>query len=153
MSAPSSSLRNPAHLHDRLPAWRARLEEERRFLLAQSFIMAAEREALPTRCDDPATVALVAATDTALVDVDSALARMESGDYGSCLVCGRAIPAARLDVLPMTPRCRPCQRGLTRPQRTVLSSSHGAGRHPIGDSRGRQRRPGRARHADGRNQC
>lgn len=111
MSATSTSLRIPTNLHEQLPAWRARLEEERKFLLAQCFIMVVEREEFPTLADNQVTAAQVAATEAAIVEVDEALARMDRGDYGSCLDCGRAINPDRLDVLPMTPRCRPCQRG------------------------------------------
>lgn len=108
MSALSTTLENQTNLQEQLPTWRARLTEEREFLLAQRFIMAAERASFPTLADRDGTVALVAGTDSALVDVNAALARMDSGDYGSCLACGQAVPAERLDVLPMTPRCGPC---------------------------------------------
>jgi hypothetical protein len=57
------------------------LEEERTFLLAQSVVMAAEREAFPTLADDPSVAAHVAATEAALVEVDDALARMDTGEY------------------------------------------------------------------------
>jgi RNA polymerase-binding transcription factor DksA len=37
--------------------------------------------------------------------IDEALQRLERGEYGSCVVCGREIPAARLDLVPETPYC------------------------------------------------
>lgn len=110
MSTLSIGIRPRTDLQERLPVWRARLEEERTFLIAQTCIMAAERETFPTLADDAVTVAQVAATHAALGEVDDALARMDDGVYGSCLGCGRAIDKDRLDVLPMTPRCSPCQR-------------------------------------------
>jgi RNA polymerase-binding transcription factor DksA len=37
--------------------------------------------------------------------IDEALQRLERGEYGRCVVCGREIPAARLDLVPETPYC------------------------------------------------
>ncbi|MCX7889732.1 MAG: TraR/DksA family transcriptional regulator [Rhodobacteraceae bacterium] len=37
--------------------------------------------------------------------IDAALARIEAGEYGYCVICGDAIDEARLDVLPATPFC------------------------------------------------
>ena len=37
--------------------------------------------------------------------IDEALQRVERGEYGRCVVCGREIPAARLDLVPETPYC------------------------------------------------
>ena len=39
----------------------------------------------------------------------AALARLESGDYGTCIDCGEAIPAARLHAQPFDIRCIACQ--------------------------------------------
>lgn len=39
----------------------------------------------------------------------AALARLESGDYGRCIDCGEAIPAARLQAQPFAIRCIGCQ--------------------------------------------
>ena len=43
-----------------------------------------------------------------LVEIDSALVRMKKGEYGTCDVCGGAIPKARLDALPWARRCIRC---------------------------------------------
>lgn len=40
-----------------------------------------------------------------LSKVNRALARIESGEYGICEVCGAAIPVERLEVLPYTTLC------------------------------------------------
>ncbi|MGV8984666.1 MAG: TraR/DksA family transcriptional regulator [Cypionkella sp.] len=40
--------------------------------------------------------------------IAAALARVASGDYGTCLKCGTRIDEARLDVLPYTPFCKEC---------------------------------------------
>jgi DnaK suppressor protein len=44
-----------------------------------------------------------------LTEVDSALARMRSGDYGECVDCGKTIAAARLFAYPTAVRCVSCQ--------------------------------------------
>ncbi len=40
-----------------------------------------------------------------LDDIEKALARMDEGTYGTCEVCGEAIGAARLEVMPSTRVC------------------------------------------------
>ena len=41
----------------------------------------------------------------ALQDVRAALARLDAGTYGRCVVCGRPIESARLRAVPETPYC------------------------------------------------
>ncbi|PYF08615.1 TraR/DksA family transcriptional regulator [Rhodobacter viridis] len=38
--------------------------------------------------------------------IEAALARMDDGEYGSCVTCGEPIAEERLDLLPATPFCR-----------------------------------------------
>jgi DnaK suppressor protein len=40
-----------------------------------------------------------------LADVRSALARLQSGEYGRCIICGKDIEPARLRAMPETPYC------------------------------------------------
>jgi DnaK suppressor protein len=40
-----------------------------------------------------------------LRQVDEALARIEAGVYGTCSLCGKAIPVERLEALPWTTLC------------------------------------------------
>lgn len=40
--------------------------------------------------------------------IDSALARMDRGDYGLCTACGGTIPPDRQRALPATDLCLPC---------------------------------------------
>jgi DnaK suppressor protein len=43
-----------------------------------------------------------------LEQVDAALARLEEGTYGVCVVCGRPIPSERLEVRPSAATCVGC---------------------------------------------
>lgn len=40
--------------------------------------------------------------------IDEALQRMDAGNYGICVDCGEQIPAARLEVRPLSVRCVRC---------------------------------------------
>jgi RNA polymerase-binding protein DksA len=42
-------------------------------------------------------------------EIASALARIESGDYGICVDCGVEIPEERLEVKPFARRCIKCE--------------------------------------------
>lgn len=44
--------------------------------------------------------------------VEEALRKIDAGTYGFCDVCGRPIPAERLDALPYTTLCRACKEDL-----------------------------------------
>ena len=48
---------------------------------------------------------LADALEKQLALVDSALARMTEGSYGTCSVCGNAIEPERLEAIPATDRC------------------------------------------------
>ena len=49
--------------------------------------------------------------------IDEALRRLDRGEYGRCIVCGREIPEARLDLVPETPYCvEDAEREQARPQ-------------------------------------
>lgn len=43
-----------------------------------------------------------------LASVQAALERVKAGTYGTCMTCGSAIPPERLEYLPDTPFCTPC---------------------------------------------
>lgn len=38
--------------------------------------------------------------------IEAALDRMEQGEYGFCVTCGKRISEERLDILPQTPFCK-----------------------------------------------
>lgn len=42
-------------------------------------------------------------------EIEAALARIDSGEYGICEECGAAIPEKRLQVMPQARLCVPCQ--------------------------------------------
>jgi RNA polymerase-binding transcription factor DksA len=50
-------------------------------------------------------VARLAMFEGRLALMDEALARIERGEYGRCVVCGRQIPDERLQLVPETPYC------------------------------------------------
>jgi DnaK suppressor protein len=59
--------------------------------------------------------ALVAAgARRALADIDLALARMRTGDYGDCRACGASIPLVVLEAIPKTTLCLACQQPAER---------------------------------------
>jgi RNA polymerase-binding protein DksA len=49
------------------------------------------------------------AAHEAMEDVTLALARLDDGSYGLCSSCGSPIPLPRLEAVPTTRRCVPCQ--------------------------------------------
>ena len=48
--------------------------------------------------------------------IDRALAAIVRGEYGRCVVCGKPIPAARLEALPWAAECLPCAKAGERPR-------------------------------------
>lgn len=52
---------------------------------------------------------LINAETRALADIDNALHRIGSDDFGQCIQCEKEIPIARLEFLPHAQRCAMCQ--------------------------------------------
>jgi RNA polymerase-binding transcription factor DksA len=92
-----------------MSAWRARLNQERRFRIEQLAGIHHDTTTNSRLAHDEVTMALRSAAISALNHINAALARMDTGEYGRCLRCAGPIPSARLDVLPMTALCMPCQ--------------------------------------------
>jgi DnaK suppressor protein len=93
---------------ERLTAHEAiqRLEHERNSRLTQ---LRAIDEAGP----DAEEQVMAAQKDTikrVLVQVEAAFARVRDGSYGLCHDCSKPIPVERLEILPYTKFCVPCQR-------------------------------------------
>jgi DnaK suppressor protein len=64
--------------------------------------------------------ALHAQVMAALADIEGALARIESGTYGTCASCGELIPRQRLEAMPAARVCVACKGGtLSRRRRAT----------------------------------
>ena len=90
----------------------ARLERELAAIIDAAALTATDDEHDP----DGATIAFERAQLSALLDharrrlveLDTAVARLLAGTYGTCERCGQAIAAARLEALPAAARCVSC---------------------------------------------
>jgi len=56
------------------------------------------------------TLNLIEGESEELREIDSALGRIEGGQYGKCKECDDKIPKARLDAIPYTQMCVECKR-------------------------------------------
>ena len=98
-----------------LPAIRADLDQQRRFRterleeLAVDAVDAAEAMATADQNRFEVTRVLTLAAEAALSEIDAALQRLEEGSYGICERCAEPIRWERLEVLPMSRLCTPCQ--------------------------------------------
>jgi RNA polymerase-binding transcription factor len=59
--------------------------------------------------DEETLIALTVSSRQALADTAAALRRMAEGTYGTCRRCAASIPLERLETVPHTPFCLPCQ--------------------------------------------
>lgn len=108
-----------------LPRLRARLEEQRRFRVDQLAMLGdpvpggtGRRPALTRHADvdgehDRIRAALAEGARRVLADIETALYRMRTGRYGTCLRCGSPIPMEQLNVIPYAACCVDCQRPVT----------------------------------------
>jgi RNA polymerase-binding protein DksA len=98
-------------LRVRLLQRREQLESE-----VQSHVAAVRSDAAPEPGGDAATQYQLHEVDLAeaerdnaeLRDINAALARIDSGDYGQCSKCGEPIPHARLEANPHALYCVAC---------------------------------------------
>jgi RNA polymerase-binding transcription factor DksA len=65
-------------------------------------------ERAPLLADEETLAALDAGTRREVEAVQAAISRLDRGEYGRCVTCGGAIPAARLDALPAAATCVAC---------------------------------------------
>ena len=105
--APPSPPSDP-HTAD-LQWYRRELEQQRRLRLDQLIDLAYDALAAADDAQSEVTATMMRATRAALADVDAALFRLAIGRFGDCQRCGRAIPADRLQAIPMTSLCLRCQ--------------------------------------------
>lgn len=91
---------------------RAQLEEQRHFRLEQIQQLNCDM-ADGVRSGDDArqqvTRILAVSARAALDEIHAALGRLDTGAYGSCEGCGEPIALERLEVLPTSRLCTPCQ--------------------------------------------
>ena len=124
VSAPNGVLpaRRDDGLVSRLPVLRAALEQQRDFRREQltqvdgdqrtrtrtNGAAGQDHEAVLARREVEALVA--AGARRALADIELALVRMRTGDYGHCRICSASIPLVVLEAIPKTTLCLACQR-------------------------------------------
>lgn len=135
-------------LNDRLPLWRARLEEEWLFLTDQA-ASTADNDVVLLTLGNSLTVRRQHLTDAVGVAGNEALARVQDGSFGRCVDCAGALPVESLDARPMAARRAPCQsrrRATGATQHQPLSTAGGrdgghlpgrAGSNHAGRNRGR----------------
>jgi|LNFM01.1.fsa_nt_gb RNA polymerase-binding transcription factor DksA len=106
-----------AEIKRTIPERKAQLEAQKAVLLAR--LHAIERdldvpadkdweEAAIEREDDEVLEQTGLVAQRELQQIEAALHRIETGEYGSCLRCGASISDARLDVVPHTAFCKDC---------------------------------------------
>ncbi len=96
-----------------LPHLRQQLDEQRRFRLEQIEDLCAETAVLFLTGDEARwqiNRALTMAAQWALGDINAALRKLDHDAYGSCERCSQPISLERLEILPMSRLCMPCQR-------------------------------------------
>ena len=105
------------------------VDDPRQRLLAAREALAAQAAAVRSGADVPSggisfgkrvgegtSIAIERFADVAIHDqlvqqltaIDAALARIDDDTYGICTVCGRSIPAERLEVIPWAATCVAC---------------------------------------------
>ena len=102
----------PAPAAAQLAAVRTELEQQRSFRVEQIGeveVDAAEALAAGDDARLQVTRSLFMAAEAALQEINAALARLDHGTYGTCERCHQPIPIERLEVLPTSRSCTPCQ--------------------------------------------
>jgi DnaK suppressor protein len=118
MSRDATLPRPDTPLCDELPAYRRMLEEQWRQQVARIVELSYEMHSPGT--DEPdtdgfrgdgrdVTARLLFTARRQLEETEAALARLDTGGYGSCDTCRGSIPAERLAILPAARYCVTCQ--------------------------------------------
>ncbi len=122
-------LRALQSLRDRLTRGRDRQREETSEPLVQDTNDLAD--CATDEFDHDLAFSLLSQEETALHEVDAALARLNAGTYGICEETGKPIPAARLRAVPWTRYCKEAQEQFERegavkvPRLAPLADVHG----------------------------
>jgi len=112
-----------SQLYERLRAEQERLRSELQQLKAEEKSADEQREGSPFgKREESATevferekrLTLEKRLTSALAEVEHALRKYETGTYGLCDVCGRAIEPARLEALPQANLCLECKARQTK---------------------------------------
>jgi len=111
---------NTLELKSMLLEEKARLESELSHVGYKNPEIAGDWQPAPTDLNEPTAdsndvasgievfeenAAIEVELEARLLEVDAALARMETGTYGVCRICGNAIEDARLRANPAAPTC------------------------------------------------
>lgn len=104
----TSTVHDPIELlHDTLEEQFLRSTEQLAELTVRS------RQPSRGRHDDDTLAALIASARLTVAETAQALRRMAEGTYGICERCAAGIAPQRLEILPHTRLCAPCQRRRT----------------------------------------
>jgi DnaK suppressor protein len=72
-------------------------------------------EQVTQRENDDVLGAISDSASAELEQIEAALRRLDSGHYGTCVVCGEPIEPQRLAAVPYAPRCRGCAQSESGP--------------------------------------
>ncbi len=103
----TGAVTGPTLSDEQLAMLRALLDEQRQFRVEQ--LAAAISTDDGTDADHEIQDTILRGARLALADIEAALARMATGQYGRCVQCGTRIPLARLEILPQAAYCMACQ--------------------------------------------
>lgn len=97
-------------VHDPVERFRDVLEEQfRRHADELSELISCTRRPDLGSYDEETLIAVTVSSRRALADTAAALLRMAEGTYGTCKRCAGSISLERLQAVPQTPFCLPCQ--------------------------------------------
>ena len=102
LATPTSS---PTPATDWAP-FRELLETQRADCVRRRDLAVAE---MATSVPDPVAVNRAATLVRTIEEIDAALERIAAGTYGTCVHCGSAVPAERLEFRPFAAACVSCQ--------------------------------------------
>lgn len=97
-------------VHDPVELFRDVLEEQfQRHADQLSQLISCTRQPDRGGYDEETLIALTVSSRRTLADTAAALRRVAEGTYGTCKRCAGRIPLDRLQAVPQTPFCLPCQ--------------------------------------------
>jgi RNA polymerase-binding transcription factor DksA len=92
-------LKNIAHFNDETNQWEATPDTD-------LMNMSDDNDAADRFEDFEERTSMLKTLQARLTDIKEAIAKMDSGSYGKCEVCGKAIEADRLEANPAAPTCK-----------------------------------------------